>query len=60
MTALCKTRVPVGMMEAAEKTNTSDEVFKACVVIACLLFHRVFQVCVVVSVFFLVLPRVFI
>jgi glycine hydroxymethyltransferase len=29
MTALCKTRVPEGMMEAAEKANTSDEAFKA-------------------------------
>ena len=28
MTAVCKIRVPEGMMEAAEKANTSDEVFK--------------------------------
>ena len=29
MTALCKTRVAEGMMEGAEKANTSDESFKA-------------------------------
>ncbi|CAE8588610.1 unnamed protein product [Polarella glacialis] len=29
MTELCKTRVPVGMMERAEKANTSDDAFKA-------------------------------
>ena len=28
MTAVCKIRVPEGMMEAAAKANTSDEVFK--------------------------------
>lgn len=29
MTALCKTRVPEGLMERAEAANTSDEAFKA-------------------------------
>jgi len=29
MTDLCKTRVPAGMMERAEKANTSDDDFKA-------------------------------
>ena len=28
MTELCKTRVPEGLMERAEKANTSDEAFK--------------------------------
>ncbi|CAJ1400152.1 unnamed protein product [Effrenium voratum] len=28
MTELCKTRVPAGLMERAEKANTSDEAFK--------------------------------